>query len=715
MVENSYNKQKDLLKKIEDLMKCEICKSKYDYNIHRPLVVKCGHTFCKNCIYSSKQKNSNRNNIIKSKNIFTCPIDNVNHIFSLEKNINISEPSIYPNLVLEIILKNIMNINEPIIKEKFIVYSKPDMKRNKSPEINNKNIVNNGERILQKKKNENINIKINSGNQIINVNAINVNIDTGEKNKINKNNNDIINKDNNDSMLNDDLNTLQINEEMNINDKRLNFEKDKLNDDSIETIPYEEKSMTNMSFKDDFKELLNKNDELKYQMSNNLKLKTDENNEIFPHSGIKIKSVNNLNNINNIKNKQAMKAYSKKMLINENNRSSNKNFKEIEFFRNNDKDNIPENNQEIKEFKNPKNIDNENYKEKNSVYRNKKIKDLSSNNNKNKNNNSIDEGENNDKDEKKNSSKNYYIKSIKNLKSKQNEYNNNNRNNNLNKLVIKNGNKDILRKLNYHDLSDSKKILNMKTIASNNSINDHPIPILSAKSPKEELDKNNNNINDSLDNNESDNEKYSKNYRKNRTVFRQKKKIIYDENINENRLNNNTVNKNEENYKNESTQSLVDLNAKEKSNQINQYLFENSPNTYNKKSVISKNIYISGKNTISNSINKSNSSQNKRQLNSNDKTSGRKLDFENSNNEEIINSGLNNNNNSNNNLYNKRIKLSSIQKFKTINNSNSNNNLNDKNISLNNSNSNNSDNNSFININNSNSNNSNNNFDIKKI
>ena len=78
-----------------------------------------------------------------------------------------------------------------------------------------------------------------------------MNIDTGDKNK----NNNINNKDNI-SISNEDLNTMQINEEININDKKLNFENDKINDDSIETIPYEEKSMTNMSFRDDFKELL---------------------------------------------------------------------------------------------------------------------------------------------------------------------------------------------------------------------------------------------------------------------------------------------------------------------------------------------------------------------------------------------------------------------------------------------------------------------------
>ena len=324
MVEKLYNNPKEILKKLENIMKCDLCKLKFDYNIHKPLIIKCGHTFCKNCIYYyNNAKNSN-------KKFFICPKDNINHIFTLEKNINIIEPSLYPNLLLELILKEIFDIKEPKIKEKYIVYSKPDMKRNKSPE-NNKNI---NEKIIKKEKNENINIKINSGNQIINVNAINVNIDTGDKNK----NNNINNKDNI-SISNEDLNTMQINEEININDKKLNFENDKINDDSIETIPYEEKSMTNMSFRDDFKELLNKNYELKYQMNNNLK--TDENEkQIFSNTGIKNKIINDL------KNKQIMKTYNKKMLINEN-KDSNKYY-------------IKEKENELKYSK-----------EKNSIYRNK--------------------------------------------------------------------------------------------------------------------------------------------------------------------------------------------------------------------------------------------------------------------------------------------------------------------------------------------------------
>ena len=677
-------------------MTCEICKSKYDYNIHRPLIVKCGHTFCKDCIYISKQKYSNRSNNLKTKNIFICPIDNINHIFSQEKNINFPEPSIYPNLKLELIIKEIMAINEPVIKEKHIVYSKPDMKRNKSPEITNKNNINNREAIIQKDKkgkNENINIKINSGNQIINVNAINVNIDTGEKNK-----NSNTKKEQNDSVLNDDLNTLQINEEMNINDKKINFENDKINDDSIETIPYEEKSMTNMSFKDDFKELLNKNDEMKSQVVNNLNLKTDENKGTFSYTGIKKKYINNLNNNNN-KNMQGMKAYNKKMLIHESNSSNNKNNiiynKVIDSNRNNNE--IVEDMNELKRDGSGKN----------SIYRNKKIKDLNSKNNLEKiiNNDSLYDEDINSKDEKGYSSNNYYIKSNKNFGINQNKENNiykkDQVSKNLNfdyitKLGTKSETKDILRKTDYHELSDNKKILNLKTLASNNQNNRQDIKS-NVQSIKRESDKKNNISNNSIEKNESDDENFNKNYRKNRTVFRQKKKITYEKN-----LNNNTLNKLEENYKSESNQSLVDLKEKEKSEQINKYLFENSPNTFNKHSLVSKNIYISGKNNISNSMNKSNSSQNNFNLNINNTTKGRKLNFENNNNDDVFNVDYNT---SNNNLYNnKRIQLSSSQRFKTINNSNSNKNLNNRNISSNHANNSNNSNSKINNSNNSNNN-----------
>ena len=107
-------------------------------------------------------------------------------------------------------------------------------------------------------------------------------------------------------MLNDELNTLQINEEINVNEGKLNFENDKINDDSIETIPlYDEKSMTNMSFRDDFKELLNKNDEFKYQVSG---LKTDENNNDAFLNTMNKKNIN-INNFNNTNKKKIFRFY----------------------------------------------------------------------------------------------------------------------------------------------------------------------------------------------------------------------------------------------------------------------------------------------------------------------------------------------------------------------------------------------------------------------
>ena len=94
-----------------------------------------------------------------------------------------------------------------------------------------------------------LNININSGNQIINVNAINVNIGTRQitLQKNNNNNKDILkdhnneNNDNNENAflnasLNDDLNTFQINDEINVNNNKTSdgvciYMFDKINED----------------------------------------------------------------------------------------------------------------------------------------------------------------------------------------------------------------------------------------------------------------------------------------------------------------------------------------------------------------------------------------------------------------------------------------------------------------------------------------------------
>ena len=96
MVEKAYINSKDLFQKLEDIMKCEICKSKYDYDTHRPLVVKCGHTFCKKCIIEKNALNK------QSNKYDACPLDSMQNIFDIETCII--------NLRVEFLLKKIFNI-----------------------------------------------------------------------------------------------------------------------------------------------------------------------------------------------------------------------------------------------------------------------------------------------------------------------------------------------------------------------------------------------------------------------------------------------------------------------------------------------------------------------------------------------------------------------------------------------------------------------------
>ena len=230
-LENANNKDNNSSNYIEkaflaDLLKCEICDNLFDLNIHIPMVVKCGHTFCKKCIL---EKNLN---IKKSSTYGACPLDNIENIFDIE--------SCIINLRVELLIKKIFsNIsqtqsNEQNINQKQIVYSKPDIKKTKNITNNNQNIINNN----YPNKNNN---HVEYGYKKLEINS--------------KKNYDI----------NDNLSSPQIEEEMNINkENKFLFEDEKLNNviinETIDTIPiFEEKSFCNVSFKEDVNELFAKN------------------------------------------------------------------------------------------------------------------------------------------------------------------------------------------------------------------------------------------------------------------------------------------------------------------------------------------------------------------------------------------------------------------------------------------------------------------------
>ena len=291
---------------IEDLIKCDLCNTIFDSNIHYPLMVKCGHTFCKRCIYL---KSNNPDKTINK----SCPFDKTKNVMNLDSAIN--------NLKLESIIKKITNFNLSSAKKQ-LVYSKP-VKKSKSPikshysnnavniynntnnnnnnighitiiknnENNNNNNVNNVNNINKKKecstsnsiknrnapkkkqnkKTNNINFvntiknKINAlNNNINNINNINNVNNINDINKINiiyqnQNPPNVFNKIQS-SEITDNLINPQIDEEINLPNDNFIIEDEKFNkgnnNETIDTIPIEEMSLGNTSFGVDINELL---------------------------------------------------------------------------------------------------------------------------------------------------------------------------------------------------------------------------------------------------------------------------------------------------------------------------------------------------------------------------------------------------------------------------------------------------------------------------
>ena len=146
---------------IEDLIKCDLCNVIFDLNAHSPLVLKCGHSFCKRCI--SLKSNSLDKNINKS-----CPLDQIKNVMNLENAI--------PNIKLEDIVKKLTNLNSLLSNKKQIAFSKP-VKKSISP-IKSHNSNNNVNTYMN-----NINNNNNNNNNIVHKNNVDNNMNNVNKKK----------------------------------------------------------------------------------------------------------------------------------------------------------------------------------------------------------------------------------------------------------------------------------------------------------------------------------------------------------------------------------------------------------------------------------------------------------------------------------------------------------------------------------------------------
>ena len=297
---------------LEEQLKCPICNILYDSEVHSPFVIKCGHTFCKQCIINNQNNN--------------CPIDNTINPFDLY----------IKNIQLEIIINKclyIYNNKTTPIHQKNMVYIKPDIKRNKNSNyekedeniininINNNNINNEAPNRIRGKSNNqrfrnsdykmyennfqnspiyNRNSKKNCKINIVpkNINNENVLIYTKKDNIMNihqfKNNN---NFEENNIIISNNGKKDEFKKDIINNEENFKFEDEKISDmlinESIETIPInEEKSFTNLSIREEFNDLLTKNEIYKKRIviNNNNNLNKNEENKIINNNNIKFKS-----------------------------------------------------------------------------------------------------------------------------------------------------------------------------------------------------------------------------------------------------------------------------------------------------------------------------------------------------------------------------------------------------------------------------------------
>jgi hypothetical protein len=306
---------KTIIKKLKDILQCDLCKNIFDFNNHLPLITKTGETYCKHCITNNKDKISVKN--AKNSNNFDE--------FSSESNF-------IENLKIKTIIKEILNIYDKTINEKYVVFPKQITERNKnhrfghylltynnstsnlrdnnvkefvyensSKKIHNQKISSlNNSKIINNEKLLSNNKSINKNEKTENIRYIDNNSDESKKNtkdisqknsiNNNNNNNNINNIKNENNVCNDDfegnLNTLVFSDETKINNNCFgtndNNNIKNIDDDSIDTIPInDEKSMANISFKNEFNEFWLKNDELHNELVNQKEIKNEINKYVF--------------------------------------------------------------------------------------------------------------------------------------------------------------------------------------------------------------------------------------------------------------------------------------------------------------------------------------------------------------------------------------------------------------------------------------------------
>ena len=286
---------------IKELLKCGKCNNYYDLNLYSPFITKNGNTFCKNCILNSKNTQlDKKDNYIPNLLIKLIIKEFQNFIFD---KINYNKNN---NFILNE-KSNIMSHKKLSIKNNIFLFEDEQKSENKKGKLSLLNIINSNNKYDMDNNNinyeNNNNINFNSNNHIINLNSINVNIETinsnkKEKIKEKKEKKENDNKDDISIRNINDNNIINENEEIHLLDEKCDFGVDIINE-SLDTIPLnEEKSIFNMSFKKEFSELINKNNDKNINGKNDL----NDKNELLNNNEKQL-IINDINNSSYLINK----------------------------------------------------------------------------------------------------------------------------------------------------------------------------------------------------------------------------------------------------------------------------------------------------------------------------------------------------------------------------------------------------------------------------